>query len=47
LVGHCPSGQWNTPDEIAAVVAWLVSDDAATLTGDVIDAEAGFRHWVR
>jgi 3-oxoacyl-[acyl-carrier protein] reductase len=42
-----PRGQWNTPDEIAAVVAWLVSDDAATLTGDVIDAEAGFRRWVR
>jgi 3-oxoacyl-[acyl-carrier protein] reductase len=41
-----PRGQWNTPDEIAAVVAWLVSDDAATLTGDVIDAEAGFRRWV-
>jgi hypothetical protein len=28
------------------VVAWLVSDDAATLTGDVVDAEAGFRRWV-
>jgi NAD(P)-dependent dehydrogenase (short-subunit alcohol dehydrogenase family) len=40
-----PRGRWNTPDEIAAVVAWLVSDDAATLTGDVIDAEAGFRRW--
>jgi 3-oxoacyl-[acyl-carrier protein] reductase len=41
-----PRGRWNTPDEIAAVVAWLASDDAATLTGDVIDAEAGFRRWV-
>jgi 3-oxoacyl-[acyl-carrier protein] reductase len=40
-----PRGRWNTPDEIAAVVAWLVSDDAATITGDVIDAEAGFRRW--
>jgi 3-oxoacyl-[acyl-carrier protein] reductase len=41
-----PRGRWNTPDEIASVVAWLVSDDAATVTGDVIDAEAGFRRWV-
>jgi 3-oxoacyl-[acyl-carrier protein] reductase len=41
-----PRGRWNAPDEVAAVVAWLVSDDAATLTGDVVDAEAGFRRWV-
>ena len=38
-----PRGRWNTPDEIAAVVAWLVSEDAVTITGQVIDAEAGFR----
>jgi 3-oxoacyl-[acyl-carrier protein] reductase len=38
-----PRGRWNTPDETAAVVAWLVGDDAATVTGNVIDAEAGFR----
>ena len=38
-----PRGTWGTPDEAAGVVAWLVSDDAATVTGQVIDAEAGFR----
>ena len=38
-----PRGRWTTPDEIAAVVAWLVSDEAGTVTGSVIDAEAGFR----
>ena len=38
-----PRGRWNTPDDIAAVVAWLVSDEARTITGQVIDAEAGFR----
>ena len=38
-----PRGRWGTPDEAAAVVAWLVSDDAASVTGQVIDAEAGFR----
>ena len=41
-----PRGRWNTPDEAAAVVAWLVSDDAATVTGAVIDAEGGLRRWV-
>lgn len=41
-----PRGRWNTPDEVAGVVAWLVSDAASTLTGQVIDAEAGFRRWV-
>jgi 3-oxoacyl-[acyl-carrier protein] reductase len=40
-----PRGRWNSPDDIAAVIAWLVSDDAATLTGSVIDAEGGFRRW--
>ena len=40
-----PRGRWNTPDEIAAVVGWLVSADAAIVTGQVIDAESGFRRW--
>jgi 3-oxoacyl-[acyl-carrier protein] reductase len=38
-----PSGRWGTPAQVAAVVGWLVSDDAATITGQVINAEAGFR----
>jgi 3-oxoacyl-[acyl-carrier protein] reductase len=38
-----PSGRWGTPAQVAAVVVWLVSDDAATITGQVINAEAGFR----
>jgi 3-oxoacyl-[acyl-carrier protein] reductase len=40
-----PRGRWNTPDEIAGVVALLLTDDAASITGRVIDAEAGFRRW--
>jgi 3-oxoacyl-[acyl-carrier protein] reductase len=43
-VAHAlPRGRWGTPEEAAAVVAWLVSDDAASITGQVIDAEGGFR----
>jgi 3-oxoacyl-[acyl-carrier protein] reductase len=38
-----PSGRWGRPEDIAAVVAWLVSDDSAWVTGQVIDAEGGFR----
>jgi 3-oxoacyl-[acyl-carrier protein] reductase len=38
-----PAGRWGRPDDIAAVVAWLASDDSAWVTGQVIDAEGGFR----
>jgi len=38
-----PRGSWGSPDEAAAVVAWLVSDGAASVTGQVINAEGGFR----
>jgi 3-oxoacyl-[acyl-carrier protein] reductase len=38
-----PGGRWGAPDDIAAVVALLVSPDSAWITGQVIDAEGGFR----
>jgi 3-oxoacyl-[acyl-carrier protein] reductase len=38
-----PQGRWTTPDEVADVVAWLVGGDAGLLTGQTINAEAGFR----
>ncbi len=38
-------GTWNTPAAAAAVVALLLGPDAATITGRVLDAEAGFRRW--
>jgi 3-oxoacyl-[acyl-carrier protein] reductase len=38
-----PAGRWGRPDDIAAVVAWLASEDSAWVTGQVIDAEGGFR----
>lgn len=42
---HMPRGRWNTPDEAADVVALLLSSDAATITGQVVDAEGGFRRF--
>ena len=38
-----PDGRWNTAENAAAVVAWLVSADAGRITGQIIDAEGGFR----
>jgi 3-oxoacyl-[acyl-carrier protein] reductase len=38
-----PAGRWGRPEDIAAVVAWLLSADSAWVTGQVIDAEGGFR----
>jgi len=42
---HLPRGHWNTPAEAANVVALLLSPDAATITGQTIDAEGGFRRF--
>jgi 3-oxoacyl-[acyl-carrier protein] reductase len=38
-----PSGRWGTPEDVARVVAWLASDEAAWITGQVIHSEGGFR----
>jgi 3-oxoacyl-[acyl-carrier protein] reductase len=42
-----PGGRWGTPDDIAGVVAWLLSHDSAWVTGQVINAEGGFRRQPR
>ena len=41
-----PRGHWGRPEEIAGVVAWLASAEGGQITGQVIDAEAGFRRHV-
>lgn len=40
-----PLGRWGLPDDAARLVAWLCTDDAAWITGQVIDSEGGFRRW--
>ncbi len=40
-----PLGRWGEPDDAARLVAWLCSDDARWITGQVIDSEGGFRRW--
>ena len=38
-----PLGRWGEPDDAARLVAWLCSDDARWITGQLIDSEGGFR----
>ena len=38
-----PAGRWGRTEDIAPVVAWLISPDSAWVTGQTIDAEGGFR----
>jgi 3-oxoacyl-[acyl-carrier protein] reductase len=38
-----PAGRWGTPDDPARLIAWLTTDDAAWVTGQVINTEGGFR----
>ncbi|MFD6391720.1 SDR family oxidoreductase [Nocardia sp. NPDC055029] len=38
-----PRGRVGAPDDPARLIAWLVSDDARWVVGQVIDSEGGFR----
>ena len=40
-----PLGRWGEPDDAARLIAWLCTDDAQWITGQVIDSEGGFRRW--
>lgn len=40
-----PAGRWGEPDDPARLIAWLASDDARWITGQVINSEGGFRRW--
>jgi NAD(P)-dependent dehydrogenase (short-subunit alcohol dehydrogenase family) len=37
-----PLGRWGRPADVAAGVAYLVSDDAAYVTGHLLDVDGGF-----
>ena len=40
-LGAVPLGRMSSPSEVAGVVAWLLSADAATVTGQGIDVNGG------
>ena len=37
-----PTGRWGSPADAARLIALLCSDEAAWVTGQVIDADGGF-----
>lgn len=37
-----PGGEWAVPDVPARLVSWLTTDEAAWITGEVINSENGF-----
>jgi 3-oxoacyl-[acyl-carrier protein] reductase len=38
---NAPQGRWGTPDDAARLIAWLATDDAAWITGQVINSTGG------
>ena len=38
-----PNKQWGQPDDPARLIAWLCSEEARWVTGQVINSEGGFR----
>ncbi|MFI8193639.1 SDR family oxidoreductase [Streptomyces sp. NPDC085946] len=38
-----PAGRWGRPDDPARLIAWLATDEAEWVTGQVVDSEGGFR----
>jgi 3-oxoacyl-[acyl-carrier protein] reductase len=42
---HFPQQRWGVPDDPARLIAWLVTDEAVWITGQVINSEGGFRRW--
>jgi 3-oxoacyl-[acyl-carrier protein] reductase len=43
VMKHMPQGRWGEPDDAGRLVAWLASDDARWITGQVINSEGGVR----
>ncbi|MBZ0319614.1 MAG: SDR family oxidoreductase [Anaerolineae bacterium] len=38
---HSPQGRWGEPDDAARMIAWLCTDDARWITGQVINSTGG------
>ncbi len=43
IIQQTPSGRVGLPNDAARLVAWLVSDEASWVTGQVINSEGGLR----
>ncbi len=38
-----PAGRWGKPADIAGIVRWIIDPDSAWMTGQIINAEGGYR----
>jgi NAD(P)-dependent dehydrogenase (short-subunit alcohol dehydrogenase family) len=38
---HVPLGRWGRPEEVAAAIAWLLSDDASYVSGVALPVDGG------
>jgi 3-oxoacyl-[acyl-carrier protein] reductase len=45
LAPMLPFGRPGEPDDPARLIAWLATDEARWITGQVIDSEGGFARW--
>lgn len=41
VLRNAPMGRWGEPDDAARLIAWLVTDDARWVTGEVINSTGG------
>jgi NAD(P)-dependent dehydrogenase (short-subunit alcohol dehydrogenase family) len=41
VLSRTPLGRFGRPEEIAAIVAWLASDEASYVTGTTLFADGG------
>ena len=47
LVANIPGGRLGTPEDVATVVTFLASDEAAYITGQTIHVNGGMAHALR
>ncbi|HKD74267.1 MAG TPA: SDR family oxidoreductase [Ktedonobacterales bacterium] len=43
VLDHEPMGRWGQPDDTARLIAWLATDDAQWITGQVITSAGAFQ----
>jgi 3-oxoacyl-[acyl-carrier protein] reductase len=43
VASRFPGGEWGRPDDPARLIAWLATDEARWVTGEIVNSEGGFR----